>query len=348
MFKKSAFRGLSLLMTAIVLLAAASPSLADYRDPIVPVPGNLLANPSFEQPYYKQCCQVSNEFVQFLPNQPIDEVQIPNGWNAWWREPDNSAGSVTPVSCDVPGVAKINCTAFHRPEYRDAAFYVNRIHTGNSAQKMFTFWSIHEAGMYQRVTNVRAGQLLEFSAYIQAWSTDVPGGAVSHGQQTMTLKVGIDPFGGTDAFSPNVVWSAPGDSYDVFTRFSVQATAAGNAVTVFTSSRPIYPLIHVDVYTDDAALVVVGTGAAPVAGGSTTGSTSAAANTPPTGPFPGTTLDAATGNILYVIQPGDTAWSISRRFNTTLERLTTWNAATFPDIKIVRIGKTMIVGKVTK
>ena len=113
MFKKSAFRGLSVLMTAIVLLAAASPSLADYRDPIVPVPGNLLANPSFEQPYYKQCCQVSNEFVQFLPNSPIDEVQIPNGWNAWWREPDNSAGSVTPVSCDVPGVAKINCTAFH-------------------------------------------------------------------------------------------------------------------------------------------------------------------------------------------------------------------------------------------
>jgi LysM domain len=347
MLKKFLLRGLSLAMAATVLLATASPSFADYRDPIVPVPGNLLVNPSFEQPFYKQCCQVNNEFVQFKPNSPIDEVQIPNGWNAWWREPDNSLDSRTPVSCDLPGVSKNFCTAFHRPEYRDAAFYVNRIHTGNSAQKMFTFWSIHEAGMYQRVTNVKAGQLLEFSAYLQGWSTNVPSGPVSQGQQSMNLRVGIDPFGGTDAFSPNIVWSPAGDSYDVFTRFSVQATAAGNAVTVFTSSRPIYPLIHVDVYTDDAALVVIGTGTAPVAGGSTTTTTTTAA-TGPVSPFPGTTVDKATGNILYVIQPGDTSWSIAQRFNTTLERLTTWNAATFPDIAIVRIGKTMIVGKVTK
>lgn len=347
MSKKVLFRTMVVMAVTAVLLAAASPSLANYGDPIVPVPGNLLANPSFEQPYYKQCCQTSNQFFQAPPNLPIDEVQIPQGWNAWWREPDNSAGSTTPVSCDVPGVATFACTAFHRPEWRDAAPYPNRIHTGVSAQKMFTFWSIHEAGMYQKVNNVKSGQLLDFSVYLQGWSTDVAGSPVSHGQQTMNLKVGIDPTGGTDAFSPNVVWSQPGDSWDTWTKFSVQAVAAGNSVTVFTYSRPIYPLIHVDVYVDDAALVVVGTGkpGAVVTTGNTAANTTTVSNA---GPYPDTTIDPATGNILYVIKTGDTAWSISRRFNVTLDQLKTWNADKYPDISVVRIGKVMIVGKTKK
>ncbi len=345
MTKKALLRSVMLLVTTAILLASASPSLANYGDPIVPVPGNLLANPSFEQPYYKQCCQTSNEFYSAPPNMPIDEVQIPNGWNAWWREPDNSAGSQTPVSCDVPGVATFACTAFHRPEWRDAAPYVNRIHTGVSAQKMFTFWSIHEAGMYQKVTNVKRGQLLDFSIYIQGWSTDVAGSPTSHGQQSMNFRVGIDPTGGTDAFSPNVVWSPTADSWDTWTKFSVQAVATGSSVTVFTYSRPVYPIIHVDAYFDDAALVVAGTGtpgaAAPSNNTASTGTT-AASNV---GPYPDTTIDPATGNVLYVIKTGDTAWNISRRFNVTLDQLRTWNADKYPDISIVRIGKVMIVGK---
>jgi LysM repeat protein len=92
-------------------------------------------------------------------------------------------------------------------------------------------------------------------------------------------------------------------------------------------------------YVDDAALVVVGSGAvAPAPGGS--GSTTS--NIVP-GPYPGTTLDKKTGNILYVVQPGDTTWSISRRFNTTVNSIVTWN--NLQSAAVIRLGKTLIVGK---
>ena len=43
---------------------------------------------------------------------------------------------------------------------------------------------------------------------MQAWSTNSDYGLSDRGQ-TMGMRVGIDPFGGTDAFSPNVVWTSP-------------------------------------------------------------------------------------------------------------------------------------------
>jgi LysM repeat protein len=347
MSKLVLMKSLALLVVALMAVAAVAPlAAAPAASPVaaaVPtpnVPGNLLANPSFESPYGKQCCQT--DFSLYLPNTPIDEVQVPQGWLGWWRQPDSTPDY--PSRCDVKE-AKPGCMSWHRPEWREAAPYANRIRTGNNAQKYFTFFSVHEAGMYQRVSGVKAGQRLQFSVYMMAWSTQEAETLVSSGQQTMNLKVGIDPFGGTNPFSPNIVWSKAGDSYDVFSQFTVEAVAAGNAVTVFTYSRPVYPLQHNDVYVDDAALVVAGTGSAPATtttkpSGST--STSGAAS-----PFPGTTVDKD-GNILYVIQPGDTAWSLAQRFNTTVSALAALNKDKFKSMEVLRVGKTLIVGKVKK
>jgi LysM repeat protein len=87
----------------------------------------------------------------------------------------------------------------------------------------------------------------------------------------------------------------------------------------------------------------VGSGAvAPALGGSTGGSGSTTSNIVP-GPYPGTTLDKKTGNILYVVQPGDTTWSISQRFNTTVNSIVAWN--NLQSAEFIRLGKTLIVGK---
>ncbi|MBM4424429.1 MAG: LysM peptidoglycan-binding domain-containing protein [Chloroflexi bacterium] len=343
MTQRNFIRGLAVIVTAVVVIAAALPLWAAPADapaaaePTQAVPGNLLVNPGFESPYGKQCCQT--DLSVYLPNTPIDEVQVAQGWSGWWR--DNSLPDY-PARCDIQ-YPPPNCKAWHRPEWREAAPYANRIHSGLNAQKYFTFWSVHEAGMYQRVSGLKPGQRLQFSAYMSAWSTDAAESLVSSGQQTMNLKVGIDPYGGTDAFSPNVVWGKPGDSYDVFGQFTVEAVAQSSAVTVFTYSMPIYAIQHNDVYVDDAALVVVGAGAvaspksASSAGGGTTTTTEA------TGPYPGTTLDKATGNILYVVQADDTTFSIARRFNVTVNQIVAWN--NLADANILRLGKTIIVGK---
>jgi len=336
-------RGLTIaIMMLIAAIAAvgplsAAPITASVAvEPTQAVAGNLLTNPGFEAPFAKQCCHTEPEFP---PNTPVDEVQVPFGWSGWWRTPDSAPQF--PSTCNEkspPG-----CAAFHRPEWREAGLFPNRIRTGNNAQKYFTFWSNHEAGMFQRVTGFRPGQRVQFGVYMMAWSTNKNEDITSDGQQTMTLKVGIDPFGGTDPFSSNIVWSQPGDSYDRWGQFAVEAVSGGNAVTVFTYSRPIYPLQHNDVYVDDAALVVVGAGTAP------SGNSGGTVVRPPaTGPFPGTTVDVKTGDILYVIQPGDTAWSLSRRFNTTVKQLADWNKAKFPKIEVLRVGKTLIVGKTKK
>jgi hypothetical protein len=75
----------------------------------------------------------------------------------------------------------------------------------------------------------------------------------------MHLRVGIDPYGGTDPFSANVIWSPEKPAFDHWVQFSVQAQAKGSAVTVFTHSRAEwdYTRVNNDVYLDDASLIVV-------------------------------------------------------------------------------------------
>ncbi len=316
-------------------VAAAELAAPAGAEPVLIVPGNMLTNPGFESPFVKQCCQT--DLTIYLANTPIDEVQVAQGWSAWWRQPDSSPDY--PSRCDLPTSQNV-CKIWHRPEWREAAPYANRIHTGLNAQKYFTFWSVHESGMYQRVTGLTSGTKLQFSAYMSTWSTVQGENLLSAGQQSMTLKVGIDPYGGTNPFSSNIVWSRPGDSYDTFAQFTVQATAGANAVTVFTYSQPVYPLQHNDVYVDDAALVALGkTTASPV---------NLSVASPRSQPAPVTapgssTVDPATGNILYVVKSGDTLWSISQRFNTTTGALASLNG--LKDPYKIKPDMVLIVGR---
>ncbi len=247
------FQRWGLAVVAIGAIAASLFSAGSAPAQAYQNSGNLLANPGFESPYGKQCCQ---PVPAYPPNTPIDEVQVAAGWFGWWRDPSYPD---YPPTC---GDSQAGCVAFHRPEWREASPFSNRIHSGGNAQKYFTFWSVHEAGMFQPVGGIRPGDRLQFTVYMHAWSTST-NDLVSSGQHTMALKVGIDPWGGTNPFSANIVWSAPSDAYDFFAPFSVEAVAKSSQVTVFTYSRPVWPLQHNDVYVDDASLSVVAAPAPP-------------------------------------------------------------------------------------
>jgi len=302
----------------ILMLALALPGGGVAAAPPAADGPNLLKNPGFESPYVKQCCQT--DFSKYFPNTPIDEVQVAQGWLGWWLQPDSDAQH--PSNCT-------GCPAWHRPEWREAncgPVCANRIHSGNNAQKYFTFHSLHDSGMYQQVSGLTPGQTVRFSVYMQGWSTHADYG-LSSGQGSMGMRIGIDPFGGANPFSANVIWTTVFDTYDAYGLYVLEAVAKSGTVTVYTRSTPTYGLQHNDIYIDDASLVVVGGGGAPVV------------NNPPA-PAPTT----VTG-VSYTVVSGDNYYRIARRFGVSVQAILSANHIVNPNL--LHTGTILIIPGVT-
>jgi hypothetical protein len=77
------------------------------------------------------------------------------------------------------------------------------------------------------------------------------------------MKIGIDPTGGSNWASPNVVWSGTQNPYDAYAPFAIEAVSQSSVVTVFTYAYQSEPRKHNDIYWDDASLTVVGGAVAP-------------------------------------------------------------------------------------
>jgi len=210
---------------------------------------NLLANPSFEgeYPVYVMAppghpdCQTWSEEA---PNQYCERVKMADDWHPWWRSVPR-----TEVWMNI------------QPEYVPSLPHEQppRVRSGEKAQHYFSFWSTHEAGMYQQVTAVPGGEYC-FSAWGHAWSSrtslpDYTSDPNDHGE--LYQRVGIDPTGGTDWQSPNVIWGDMRMQYDEFGLFTVETIAQADTITVFTWSRPNIPVKHNDVYWDDGRLTLL-------------------------------------------------------------------------------------------
>ena len=271
---------------------------------------NLLTNPGFENPF----------------NQQQEAIAVAQGWTAWWVEPDSSPAF--PSFCNYL-VEPPSCQPYHRPEYSMAFPYGERIRGGGNAQKYFSFYSTHLAGLYQQVTGVVPGQTYRFSVFMMAWSTNQDKGFLSAGQPSMGLQVGIDPNGGTDPFNANIVWSPTQNGFDTWTLFAVDSAAQSSTITVFTRSWPNLALQHNDVYVDDAYLEAVGPGAellptSPPIGGAST--PIAAVTYVPQAPlFPYTSTPLPNGEIWYTVEPGDTLVRIAYYHQTTVDEIKSLN-----------------------
>jgi LysM repeat protein len=304
--------------------------------------GNLLVDGDFEAP-------------PVWPMQDgIGEVQVAPGWRAWYLD-FPPAYVVPPNSCYTEGGGlKDNGCFWMRPEYRDnvAASFANRVHGGVRSQKYFSYGRMHQAGLYQRVTGIKPGAVLRFSIYMQTWmcyDIDKCGanGIRSDAPTTMHTRVGIDPYGGTDPFSSNIVWSLEQDAFDHWVEFSVQATAKANAVTVFTHSRPEWDWARMsnDVYLDDASLVQVGGPGSKVLPTAAKGSgtpklTPGTKTITPTKTPSGTRTPRPAGAVVYVVQKGDMLSLIAKQYNVPLTDLYKWNNLTSD---VIEVGQELVV-----
>jgi LysM repeat protein len=294
---------------------------------------NLLVNGDFEWG------SASNRGWPFQDN--IPEVQVCPGWRAFYVDK-------APAYANTP-------TYWRRPEFRDvkAIEYAYRVRSGQRAAKYFTFGGQHEAGFYQQVGGIEPGTALRFSAFMQTWSC-VPGeqwnvcptGAKSNNPSKMHTKIGIDPTGGADPWSANVVWSPEIDAYDAWTYFQVEAVAQHITVTVFTYSWANWTderfRIHNDVYVDDASLIVLEEApATAIPEDVENPEAEPAAMAAPIQAPVATSTPHPDGTIIHVVQQDDTFYAIALLYDVSPERLVQLNSLT--DINMLSIGQELLI-----
>ena len=291
---------------------------------------NLLANPSFEGSYSSYVPPGGNPDC---PAGICTTAQTAAGWTPWWWI-----------------VAGRDDTLYANPEFKpaEARDYASRVHSGDRAQQYFNFGRINTAGLFQQVT-VPANANLRFSIWGMAWSTgiawDGPNSDVPYSAEptTVNMRVGIDPTGGTDPFSPNIVWSGTLNPYDQYALLSVDARAQGSVVTVFTYSSPSEPRKHNDIYWDDAALVPLGPGGAPVVTNPGGGGGAAPAPAAPVSFVLAPTATPDAEGIIYAeVPPGGSIWSVAANAGITLDEILEYNNLSKDDF--VNAGQRLIVG----
>lgn len=181
---------------------------------------------------------VNPDFEQGFREIDAGEVKVADGWWPWWHETDS------------------------RPEFKDARFEVDpsRIKSGRFAQQWFVRWRTYTAGIYQQVEGVPVGKPLVFEAHVQAWSTDTEDSERSDGR--LQMRIGIDPYGGTDPEGEDVVWceavpAAPMHPNE-YVALRVEAVARSDRCTVFGWSQCEWRLSHNDAYMDTCRLFYLG------------------------------------------------------------------------------------------
>ncbi len=318
------------LLLLIATLTPTSLALAKplSNEPAQAIGTNLLVNPGFEgigKPIDNSSPNPGNWTRDTFTGQQFSEIFTPQGWITWWQE-----GEFKRPECKViPNEAPFNSDP-------------KRVYDGYYSGMCFTFYGKQNAGYFQVVRNLPPHAVVQGSIYAHAWACgDDAHAAHSCGDpDSFYFQVGIDPTGGTDPFSSNIVWSAPAYNYDTYKPVGpVQATVGdAGVVTFFTRAFGKWQLKHNDAYWDDASLVLVTGGETP---------TPTTAPPPPTSSVPPTPMYTPTplpdGSIVHIVQAGDTLFGIALTYGVPLDELRRLNAGTLGPNDLLSIGQKIVI-----
>lgn len=299
---------------------------------------NLLKNPGFEGITCRQgsapgWCDDNWTRDTFNGN-VYSEIFTPQGWVTFWSSGKN------PVKTDQK---------YGRPECKvipNKDPFVGppaRIRSGNYAIMQFGFWRAIDSGVYQVVTGLAPESPIQLSAYAHAWACeDDDHQAYSCGDDyQMLFRVGIDPNGGTDPWSPNIVW-ASGYSYDQFRMIGpVQAQVGeGGTVTVFLRATAKWPYKHNDVYWDDASLVYT----SPPAEATNTPVPPPPTATPGPSPTPmPTPTPRPDGATVHIVKDGDTLFGIALAYGVDVDQIRKLNASSLGGNDMIWPGQELVI-----
>jgi uncharacterized repeat protein (TIGR01451 family) len=211
-------------------------------------PLNLVQNPGFEgltcDPDSPPGWCYGNWTHETHDGGVYDNIFTPQGWVTWWYEGDDYGRPEVKTIPNVP--------PFTGPPLR--------IHSGNYAVLLFTFYRLQDTGIYQVVTNLSPGATVRFSAHAHGWScdSDEPMGYSCGDPWNQTFQVGIEPDGVADPFVPSIIWSTERTSPDYYSLIGPVTARVGadGSVCVYLRSRAKWAFKHLDAYWDDTELIV--------------------------------------------------------------------------------------------
>lgn len=192
-----------------------------------------------------------------VQQQGIQEINVPQGWVAWWREGtvDCTIYLSLPTDGQCPTLQDPD-TIYKRPEFTVVSQiqYPNRVRDGQAA-RFFCVFGVCQGGYMQRVQTTPGANYV-FSAYGFSWCSQ--GDTINVSQLATRddflnceIAVGIDPTGGIDPLSPNIIWSTA-NIYDSFSLLATPpVTATTNVMTLYIRGRSLWGLKHNDFHFDD-------------------------------------------------------------------------------------------------
>jgi LysM repeat protein len=286
---------------------------------------NLLVNPGFEgigKPQNNSLANPGNWTRETFNGEQRGEIFTPEGWVTWWQGGDFKVPECKVIPNEHPFTAE-----------------PKRIYEGYYSTMCFAFFGKMNAGYYQVVRNLQPGATVEGSFYAHAWSCGEDNPPLSCGDpSSFYFRVGIDPNGGTDPFSGNVVWSNAAFHYDIYGYVGpVQATVGqSGAVTFFTQAYGKWSVKHNDAYVDNPSLKLVSQGETP---------TNTPPPPPPTSEVPPTPQYTPTprpdGAIVHTVVSGDTLYGIALAYDIPIEDIYTLND--IDSSTILQIGQEIVI-----
>lgn len=160
--------------------------------------GNLLQNPSFEQPY-------SNG--------------VANNWQRWFMS--------------TPRQDEECLVAYHFEPKWGVETNPALVNNGSASQHVGNNWDTWAGGVFQTVA-ATPGVTYRFSFVGRGRGAMQQYPTPSDPTLNMNMRAGIDPNGSGSWSDGDVVWGPSGSAHDSWQEFSVEATATGNQITVFT------------------------------------------------------------------------------------------------------------------
>lgn len=307
---------LSLALVAIFLLALCAPLLHSTAQG-----SNLLQNPGMENPYTGQG----------LPTQTA-----PSGWRLWYSGPQVVSFPHTDTT---------------------------QVHGGSVAWNFNKGFEVFTAGGYQQVSGIKPGSLMRALVYGMLYTCNDRSTSCINGQGQRVsdrasgayFKVGIDPSGGTDPNSAQIVWSNSTGSFDAYGAVGVDATACNTVVTFFFYTSQALPMALNNAYFDDASIVVQQEST--TSGTVTCGSPGSGGGAAPTSAVPTQVIvpfvqrqqgEQPDGSIIHTMVAGDTLASIAVAYGTTLDEIRRLNGFKPGEGGFLQIGTKIIVRGPTK
>lgn len=257
-------------------------------------------------------------------------------WSPWWAEiPKPSDGSFNyaykPESFNVESISAGAAAAL--------------VLVGDKSQRVINSWDPWFAGVKQTVA-APVGARVKLTAATRIWTSTQYWPAPSDISVNAVTRVGIEPNGTDNQFASTMVWSGGATPHSGWQTLSVEAVvgSSGKVTAVLSGDYRGYSRVLMAAFWDEVTLVVLDTPTAAPGNTAVPGATSAPQPTQvavqPTVfalPTPG-----PDGNIIYIVQDGDTLWRIASIAGKTVDEIKSLNGLTSD---IISVGQRLIIGQ---